>query len=73
MTTIYFQLNFISFTKRRFRLTNTQKLLTVRSRQGEPESCAVFVFVAIVVCLLGFCGGRFFSHGKQIKLNCNSK
>ena len=54
MTTIYFQLNFVNFIKRRFRLTNTQKVLTVRPRQGEPESSAVLVFVAIVCLFVGF-------------------
>jgi len=62
MTTICFQLNFINFTKRRFRLTKTQKLQTVRPRQGEPDCSAALVFAAIVFlfflflfCFVLFC------------------
>ena len=54
MTTIHFQFNFINFTKRRFRLTKTQKLQTVRPRQGEPDCSAALVFAAIV-CFFLFC------------------
>mgnify|MGYP000081990325 FL=1 len=54
MTTIHFQLNFINFTKRRFRLTKTQKLQTVRPRQGEPDCSAALVFAAIVCFFFGF-------------------
>ena len=51
MTIIYFQVNFINFTKRRFRLTKTQKVLTVRPRQCQPDFSAALVFAAIVFFL----------------------
>ena len=48
MTIIYFQVNFINFSKRRFRLTKIQKVLTVRPRQCQADFSAALVFAAIV-------------------------
>lgn len=56
MTTIYFECHVIRFTKRRFSLTNTHKVLTVRQRQGEPHCSSL---VVIVVYLLVCCGRCF--------------